>query len=274
MQFQAAAPHRALAPYVETYWQAFYPQEKIPEHVMPPLLPAMLGLAVVFSKESPFTATWPDGSKMQMPKAYIVSHLTKPSRLSNFGKHSLFGIQLKHDALFRIWGLCASEFVNKASPVFEVFDQLYHTFLQDILEADSLPKRVKLADSFLLKSIQNAAFCNNTLEKSGRLLVESSGFASMEQLAAEEDLGVRQFSRNFKQQFGLSPKTYASILRTNLVIRSLDAKGNVDWQGMIAQLHFFDQSHLIKDFKRFTGQTPQQYAASGSYQFSKNFMIS
>jgi AraC-like DNA-binding protein len=77
-------------------------------------------------------------------------------------------------------------------------------------------------------------------------------------------LGVSHghLDRQFMDQVGLSPRTLARILRMRRLLESIDVYGSVAWAEKAAALAWFDQAHLIRDFKRHTGTTPAQYVAA------------
>ena len=65
------------------------------------------------------------------------------------------------------------------------------------------------------------------------------------------------FEKRFRKVVGTSPKKFASIVRFNAVLNNLNTTKS------LAQLcyenNFFDQAHFIKDFKQFTGETPENF---------------
>jgi AraC-like DNA-binding protein len=97
--------------------------------------------------------------------------------------------------------------------------------------------------------------------------------AAVRQLSAEPTrlvtdiatgLGVSHghLDRLFVEQVGLSPRTLARILRMRRLLEEIDVHGSVGWADKAAELGWFDQAHLIRDFKRHTGVTPAQYVAA------------
>ena len=77
-------------------------------------------------------------------------------------------------------------------------------------------------------------------------------------------LGVSHghLDRQFTEQVGLSPRTLARILRMRRLLDHIDVYETVAWADLAAELGWFDQSHLIRDFQRHTGVTPAEYAAA------------
>ena len=79
---------------------------------------------------------------------------------------------------------------------------------------------------------------------------------------ASELAATAILDRQFTEQVGLSPRTLARILRVRRLLDYIDVYESVAWANMAAQLGWFDQAHLIRDFKRHTGVTPAEYVAA------------
>ena len=77
-------------------------------------------------------------------------------------------------------------------------------------------------------------------------------------------LGVSHghLDRQFTGQVGLSPRVLARILRLRRLLDHIDVYESVAWANLASELGWFDQAHLIRDFKRHTGVTPSEYAAA------------
>lgn len=65
--------------------------------------------------------------------------------------------------------------------------------------------------------------------------------------------------REFTRVVGVGPRTLARTLRVRRLLDSIDVYGQVTWTELAADLGWFDQAHLIRDFKRHTGVTPSDY---------------
>jgi AraC-like DNA-binding protein len=79
-----------------------------------------------------------------------------------------------------------------------------------------------------------------------------------------DEIGVSHghLDREFHRVVGLGPRVLARILRVRRLLERIDVYGQVAWREHAAALGWFDQAHLIRDFKRHTGVTPSEYVAA------------
>ncbi len=69
-----------------------------------------------------------------------------------------------------------------------------------------------------------------------------------------------QFIRRFEQAVGLTPKRFARVLRLGVMLPQLVRCGPRDWAQIAAGAGYFDQSHLIREFRSLAGIAPGAYA--------------
>lgn len=90
-----------------------------------------------------------------------------------------------------------------------------------------------------------------------RLLVDPT-VTSVDMIAALTGLSLRQIERISLAGYGHAPK---QVIRKFRFLRTMSALARTPdgaWRDMIDEL-YYDQSHFIRDFKKFTGITPTQY---------------
>lgn len=79
-------------------------------------------------------------------------------------------------------------------------------------------------------------------------------------VADELDVTERYLRRAFVDRTGLSPKRYARIARLQHILARLRGR-RPDWARLAAELGYFDQAHLVNDFRDLTGSTPDAFRA-------------
>jgi AraC-like DNA-binding protein len=87
----------------------------------------------------------------------------------------------------------------------------------------------------------------------------------LEQLAKRTGYSAKYLTRTFQKYIGVGPKTFQRIQRFNATISHLNRlTGSVDWTEAVFRHGYHDQAHFIKDFKSFSGFTPQNYLSLGA----------
>ena len=89
-------------------------------------------------------------------------------------------------------------------------------------------------------------------------------------IAREVGISHGHLDREFARIVGLSPRVLARILRLRRLVDSIDVYGQVEWTRLATDLGWFDQAHLIRDFKRFAGVSPGEYADAQRTLYAPN----
>lgn len=109
-----------------------------------------------------------------------------------------------------------------------------------------------------------------------RWLVRTRGTGSMRALAAHVALGQRQLTALFHREVGMAPKAIARLIRFTRARRMVVQRVALGYSMTLAQVAhacgYADQSHLVRDFRQYTGRSPTQwlreerhYVQAGAY---------
>jgi len=112
------------------------------------------------------------------------------------------------------------------------------------------------ADSchILAAALQPPAAPPNHVQRAIESIVAAHGEIDLDWLIRETGISDRQFRRRCLEETGLSPKQLCRVLRFRRALE-LGARG-LPWSLIAAEAGYFDQAHLIRDFREFTGSTP------------------
>ncbi|WP_257558047.1 AraC family transcriptional regulator [Sphingobium sp. CFD-2] len=118
--------------------------------------------------------------------------------------------------------------------------------------------RVAVLESFLLQETRNLS--DITLARTAMIdqWLERSAGLSLDLLCAELGVSSRQAGRLTLELYGASPKTLAMKYRALRAAAIMTSHGEAGLER--AMTPFADQSHLIRDFRRFVGWTPTAFA--------------
>jgi AraC-like DNA-binding protein len=92
--------------------------------------------------------------------------------------------------------------------------------------------------------------------------IEADPVRPIADLAADLGISHGHLDREFARIVGLGPRVLARVVRLRRLVASIDVYGEVEWTRLANELGWFDQAHLIRDFKRFAGVSPGEYAAA------------
>lgn len=99
-------------------------------------------------------------------------------------------------------------------------------------------------------------------------LLEAEPTRLIGDIADEVGLSHGHLDREFTRIVGLTPRSLARLLRMRRLLDAIDVHRDVAWTDLAADLGWFDQAHLIRDFKRHTGVTPTKYVLAQRGSFS------
>lgn len=154
-----------------------------------------------------------------------------------------------------------------SQPVHELFNQsiaLDHLFdknkLTETEEKLSLMKtdrqRIQVVERFLLSQLKDIR-SDKLIIEAVKMIYDSRGAIRIKELNEKLFISQSPFEKRFRKLVGTTPKKFASIVRFNTVLNSLGKVKSLT--ELCYDNNFFDQAHFIKDFKQFTGDTPEHF---------------
>ncbi|WAC12489.1 helix-turn-helix domain-containing protein [Dyadobacter pollutisoli] len=151
----------------------------------------------------------------------------------------------------------ANELFNLCLSLDEVFDKENIEKVEEKLAfAATDEQRINIVEHFLLSQLKNI-HADKLILESVKLIYESKGTMRIKELNDKLCISQSPFEKRFRKAVGTTPKKFASIVRFNVVLANLrDPKSLTE---ICYDNNFFDQAHFSKDFKQFTGDTPENF---------------
>ena len=85
--------------------------------------------------------------------------------------------------------------------------------------------------------------------------------ASVATVTDHVGMSSKRFVRAFREHIGLTPKRFGRIQRLQRLLRSVASQTEIDWARAAVEHGYYDQSHLVNEFRELTGITPTAYEA-------------
>lgn len=164
-------------------------------------------------------------------------------------------VEFKPAGAYRFTGLNWHQVKNKIFDYDDVAGTAARAFGEKLANESSIPRKVELIQQFLISLLQQLQedpifdFCvQKIMQYKGKLEVRS-----LERLTG---YSARWLNMKFHSRIGISPKNLSSIIRFQQYYDSVISNSELFFMEKQFYEYFHDQSHFIKDFKRFTGHAP------------------
>lgn len=256
-----AQPAPDLADAVECYWEGWGDVPPLKEKILPrtgvELMFNLKGEHVVQELDGkPFGADYLSGWLSGLQRRYMLIETTGGShfvaaRLKPWGAWRLLRepmreVSCRVPLIDDIWGHDAQRLATRLADA----PNLYTRF--DILE-DHLRRRIdyrKRADAGVLEA--------------SRRMLGTQGRVRIDTLCRRLGTSRVTLSRKFREQVGLTPKTYARVVRISSLMTHLARASGDSWAMLAEDFGYHDQAHLAHDFQDFCGATITEYLERAS----------
>jgi AraC-like DNA-binding protein len=191
---------------------------------------------------------------------FLVGIQTGPAIIGSTATNTgTIGIELTPKGLYRLFQLSLYELTNRLVSFEDIFGPWGARLQQRIGEAEDPQEKIGLLQTALIYLLRKNEKEYVLLDRTLDLMVQSHGMILVQELAAQSGYTRRYLDRLFKEHVGLSPKSLASILRFQECYQVWTQQRSPTFSRNNMSAYYYDQSHFIRDFKRFTGYTPQHY---------------
>lgn len=157
--------------------------------------------------------------------------------------------------IYRMLGIPMTQLFDGGFDALDFFGASMQRIAEQFQGIQSLEEGKDIVENFLLTHVVKLKEML-PIDHAISVLLNSNGTLSMEQMASLACLSLKQFERKCQERLGMNPKMYARILRFSKAYRMHEALPNLPWIKIAYEGGYFDQMHMIRDFKVFAGVNP------------------
>jgi methylphosphotriester-DNA--protein-cysteine methyltransferase len=250
----SASPRIELKPYVRAFGQRRLPGDSA-ELVEP--VPAYLDQILNFEFGVRPIAELGDASRFTINRLSIVgSSAYRPFNLHLSGGVESFAIFLQPLGFWQLFRLPTSSLVNQDFDGYAVLGAEGPQLWNRMAETATFAERVKVAEAYLLRRALNAER-KTSIMNAALYMFRAKGAVRLNDVASHLSLGMRQFERNFLSEIGLSPKLFSRVARFQTALETRIRRQDTRWANLANEFGYHDQMHMIKDFQKLSGLTPE-----------------
>ena len=251
-------PHPSVQEFVRCYRIVhlhFDAKDSIPTKAYPPKPETVLS----FFLKGQFAIQWKNGTKVNQPSVILIGQRTAIT--TQYTGHELLNFQIvfQPTALFRLTGIPNYELTDKCVDAEFVFAQKSKPVFELLQCAKSYEELLLTGENFVRTLINKARNNFHCLDTVATQMLYNDSNVAMDWLAKEACLCTKQFERNFHERVGVNPKLFARIIRFNKAYNIKNKYPGNDWLRIAIECGYYDYQHLAKDYKEFTGVTPNEF---------------
>jgi AraC-like DNA-binding protein len=270
--YRLSQPAPELAPYIESYW-----------HVdATPDVPFALSVDVfvdgradlVFNFGAGYTRTVAGCPPRLLRHGNLDAQRLTPIRIEQRGAVQIVGARFRAGGLMPFVQHSLHRWTGAVVGLGEAFDSGVVPLEATLRErAGDTAAQAAALDAWFLGRLEMSPAKRTTFDMVQRVIAQQ-GSESVEALSRSAGLSVRSVDRLFRRHLGFAPKTWAQVVRFQRALERLKADQTCPLSQLAAELGYYDQSHLAREYRRFSGNAPGRHAGyfpvAGPADFAPN----
>ena len=255
MRYREFMPNASAARLVKCYWLL---EDGEPSPALQRVVPD--GRAqLILNLAHPYEARSASGWQLQ-PQCFFIGQITAPLMLRASGPLRMIGINFHPHTAGQLLNIPMSDLTDTAAISLDAISkQLFREFGR-IAELRSPTEWFRALDRIIHACAERRDNSNLLLSTAVRELEQTGRSMSIAAVAHKVGWSSRQLERRFREAVGIPPKLFCRIQRFQRVFPVLE-NGHAGWADAALRCGYYDQSHLIRDFRQFSGKPPQALLA-------------
>lgn len=213
-------------------------------------------LEIVLHAAEPFARLDAQGRGRLQEDALLAGQLTGPIMLQQWGRADVVGIRLRTGAGAGLIRHSIAELNNQVAPLRCIDPSLRDRLLHAIAISPDPYRRRAALSTVLIHAIREQPDPVTMAVVRAFDVPAPPGVAG---LARSLGLSSRTLERQIAQATGLAPRDLMRTMRFRRGFQLLHGAGPGSMTAMALRAGYFDQAHCIREFRRFTGQSPRQF---------------
>lgn len=258
MSLLLSKPSALLSPYIKQYWMIQNSLSK-GERYRHRIVPSGLMELSFYLGNQP--AVIKNSKSNQLDCTMLTGQLLNHYEVEVSDDLDLFSITFQPQGAMMFLELPLSELSNQTIAFNEVFNESTGQIEEQLFFANSFQKRIKIVEEYFRRKLianQDRRYysrINNSIQQIDRL----KGEVRIDELAANACLSRKQFERIFTNGIGISPKQFLKVLRFQNAIYQKELTPELSLTRLAVDSGYYDQSHMINDFKTLSGMAPLEF---------------
>jgi len=265
MKLHFYTPGLPLSQFVDQFWLC---QDYHPPYRKERILPVGKMELIINLGDIPVRVDYSDlfSSSQCFPEAFVAGARSRFFVVDTTHPATVLGIQFKTGVSLPLFEAPASELHNLHVSLDTLWGAEAHDLYCQVSEASTPVVKFRVVERAL-----SARFNHYREKRQHRAIALSLSIfnhlphtATISQVIKQIGISPTRFIQIFKEEIGLTPKLFRRICRFQEVLSHIAKEKSKSWADLAVMYGYYDQAHLINDFREFAGISPGQYFAPNS----------
>lgn len=260
MNLKIHQPAPPLADYVHSIWACIGYQSPFPmERVLPG---GMIEITFVLD-DTPFVIYDTNRQPHTFEQAFAAGARSTHYLVATARPLTFLSVYFKPGGAKLFLGVAGDELHNCHTELDTVWGMGADALYSQLMAAKSVDQQFHIIETRLTERLHHPQHRHPAIAHAVVQLADAPQRWSMKELATLTGLNRQRFIQLFREDVGMTPKQFSRIQRFRQLLRQMtDANAPADWAELALRCGYYDQAHLINDFRAITGITPTEYVPS------------
>ncbi|WP_157008539.1 helix-turn-helix domain-containing protein [Agromyces laixinhei] len=253
MRYEEQSAPEEWRPFVTRMWFLEAPRERRYEKILPlPFAHAIVNLS------SPYRLIDPRGNASVVDEAFVSGIQSEFLLIENPTLIRHVGVEFTPDGLRAFSATPPSDVAGRILSASDVFGDIAGLIAR--VRAEPAPDAALPALESFLRAARRPDIGADRLVSTILAAMQKHPDARIGDLAAHAGVSHKTVITHFRAACGIAPKHFAEVLRFHRFIVGLPLGDDLpSWADLAAVSPYYDQPHVIRAFRRFSGYTPAEY---------------
>jgi AraC-like DNA-binding protein len=200
-----------------------------------------------------------------LPGVLVSGAQTSYLLIDRVGESPLLGIHFHPGGAYPFFKLPMEELANSETPLETLWGGDAAVLRVRLLEAKCPEHKFKIVEKVLNQHLTRCSEHESAVGFALRQLAPRLMPSAVSSVSAQIGMSWTRFIQVFREQVGLTPKTFCRIQRFQQALRQVEADPSFTWSKVATECGYYDQAHFIHDFRTFAGITPSIYVHKGTW---------
>ncbi|MEO8774037.1 MAG: helix-turn-helix domain-containing protein [Gelidibacter sp.] len=177
------------------------------------------------------------------------------------GITNILTVHFKPTGFYNIFDISPKELTDVYGETSPVLGNDINLLYEQMCEADDVCESIAIIQTYLIKKLllRKRMYRHLSIKTAADLLTKRKGICSIAKLTDALHITQQTLEIQFRNQVGVDPKTFCRLLRFNHAFKLKIYDPHLKWTSIAYACGFYDQMHMIKDFKNLTGLSPKEF---------------